>query len=193
MTAIVLPGQVYRWEVDVVKWAQDIGYPRWAFTLTANRLTNADTPEGAVMITSLIAGFWLVRARIESFLIALTVPLHVAANLPKLFVDRERPSGLIDGIDGEGGMKSFPSGHAEFAVLFYGFLVYLALLRVTHPLARGALVGAWVVLLALVGFARMEVGKHWPLDIAAGYVIGVGLLSMVVWLHTSLKRAEEGD
>lgn len=87
-------------------------------------------------------------------------------------------------------MKSFPSGHAEFAITFYGFFVYLALLRVHNPLARGMLISGWIVLLLLVGFARMEVGKHWPLDVLGGYIVGVGLLSGLIWLHSSLSRAQ---
>ena len=193
MTAVLLDGHVYGWEVDFTTWAQKADYPEWAFKLTADRLTNSDTPEGAIIITSVAAGLWLLRLRIEAALIALSVPLHILGNFPKALVSRERPSELIDGINGLGGMKSFPSGHAEFAITFYGFLIFVALLHVRNRLAQALLVSGWLAMALAVGFARIEVGKHWPLDVIAGYVIGIGLLSGLVWLRASLYAALAKD
>jgi membrane-associated phospholipid phosphatase len=194
MTAVLLDGDVYGWEIDFTRWAQKTNYPEWAFKLTADRLTNSDTPEGAIIITSVVAGLWLLRLRIEAALVALSVPLHILGNFPKAFVDRERPSELIDGMNGLGGMKSFPSGHAEFAITFYGFLVFVALLHISNRLARALLVAAWIAMALAVGFARIEVGKHWPLDVIAGYAVGIGLLSGLIWLHASLTAAkDDGD
>jgi membrane-associated phospholipid phosphatase len=189
ITAVLLGGQVYQWEIDFTKWAQQVDYPEWAFTLTADRLTNSDTPEGAIIISSVALALWLLRLRIEAALVMLSVPLHILGNFPKAFVARERPSEIIDGVDGLGGMKSFPSGHAEFAVTFYGLLLYLALLHVQNSLARAFLVSGWLVMVLAVGFARIEVGKHWPLDVIAGYAVGLGLLSGLIWLHSSLSAA----
>jgi undecaprenyl-diphosphatase len=192
MSAILLPGQVYGWEIDFTSWVQGVNYPDWAFRLTADRLTNSDTPEGALIITSFIVIFWLLRLRIEAVLVALSVPLHVIANFPKAFVERERPGEIIDGINGFGGMKSFPSGHAEFAITFYGFILYVVLLHIRSTLARAFLISGFVGMVLMVGFARIEVGKHWPLDIVGGYVVGVGLLTGLIWLHSCLRAAQTG-
>lgn len=189
MTVVLADGRVYGWEIHATRRLQDIEYPEWAFNLTANRLTNSDTPEGAAIILSLAALLWVLRLRIESLmLLFISVPLHVAANFPKTIVERERPDDVVDGIVGYGGMRSFPSGHAEFAVTFYGFLVYLAVLHMRNSLARGSLIFAWIAMVLAVGFARIEVGKHWPLDIIAGYVIGVGALAALVWAHQTMMR-----
>jgi undecaprenyl-diphosphatase len=196
MTAVLSDGRVYSWEEDVTRWAQDLGYPRWAFTVTADRLTNSDTPEGAAIIGSITLALWLLRQQIEAALILLSVPLHVLGNFPKALVSRARPGEVLDGANDFVGMKSFPSGHAEFAVTFYGFLVYVALLHVRSPAQRALLVGVWLVMALEVGFARMEVGKHWPLDVVGGYIVGIGLLSGLIWLHRSLSAALgqcEGD
>jgi membrane-associated phospholipid phosphatase len=190
MTVVLFNGHVYAWEVDLTEWAQDVDYPDWAFTLTADRLTNSDTPEGALIIGSVATGLWLLRLRIEALLVLLSVPLHVLANFPKALVLREAPSELIEGITGVGGLRSFPSGHAEFAVTFYGFLVYLAVIHVRSRLAKALLIGAWLGMVLAVGFARVEVGQHWPLDVIAGYVVGIGLLSFLIWLHRSLHAAQ---
>jgi membrane-associated phospholipid phosphatase len=189
MTVVLLNGQVYDWEIDFTRWAQGLGYPHWAFSLTADWLTNVDTPEGALIISSVALSLWLLRLRVEAALVLLTVPLHVLGNFPKALVARERPSEIIDGINGVGGLKSFPSGHAEFAITFYGFLLYLALIHVRNTAARVIMVAVWVLFALEVGFARIEDGRHWPLDIVAGYVVGIGLLSGLIWLHQSLRTA----
>jgi undecaprenyl-diphosphatase len=192
MTAVLADGRIYGWEVDLTREFQRVDYPQWAFDLTANRLTNSDTPIGAAIILSVVALLWLLRLRIEAgLLLLLSVPLHVAANFPKLLVERERPSDVIDGISGFGGIKSFPSGHAEFAITFYGFLLYVAIIHIENRLARAGLVAAGVGMALAVGFARIEVGKHWPLDIVGGYVIGVGILAALIWAQRTLRRAAQ--
>jgi len=187
MTAVLLDGRVYGWEVDLTRESQRFDYPQWAFDLTANELTNSDTPLGAAIILSVVGLLWFLRLRVESLMVLLiSVPLHIVVNFPKAIVERERPDGALDGT---GAMKSFPSGHAEFAITFYGFLVYLALLYIRNRFIRVALVAVWVVMVIAVGFARMEANRHWPLDIIGGYVIGVGALSALIWLHASLTMA----
>jgi undecaprenyl-diphosphatase len=190
MTIFLASGDIYGWEVDLTREIQKVSYPEWAFNLTANRLTNSDTPLGAAIIMSVVALLWLLRLRIEAGLVLLlSVPLHVAANFPKLIVERERPSQVIDGITGFGGIKSFPSGHAEFAITFYGFLLYVAILHAPSRIVQAALVTVGVAMALIVVFARIEVGKHWPLDVVGGYVIGIGILAALIWAHRALVRS----
>ncbi len=67
-------------------------------------------------------------------------------------------------------IQSFPSGHATFfsalATVLYFYHKKLAVLY-----GLGAL---------LIGFSRIIVGIHWPLDILAGYILG-GLIGVVVY------------
>ena len=73
--------------------------------------------------------------------------------------------------DGEWGL-SFPSGHAQGAMVYYGLIaVFVARRWVT------ALLG---LIILLVGFSRTYLGVHYPHDVIAGWVIGAGLL--YVWL-----------
>ena len=83
---------------------------------------------------------------------------------------------------------SFTSGHSEFVVTFWGFLLYLVLLRVTNPLARGALIGGWLALVASVALGRLHEGAHWPLDVAGGMIVGIGLVSGLIWLRRHLTH-----
>jgi membrane-associated phospholipid phosphatase len=40
------------------------------------------------------------------------------------------------------------------------------------------------------GFGRVAMGRHWPIDVLASYVVGLGLLSGLIWIHRALKQAE---
>lgn len=189
LTFVLAGGQVYSWEREVVRRVQEADFPAWVFSITSNRFTDA---YDGVLITVLAASaLWFLRHRLEAALVAFVFPLHVVGNFPKAIVARERPSELFEGIVGVGTGKSFPSGHAEFAVTFFGFLAYLLLIHVRGRVQRAAVILAWLVFAVLVGLGRVDEGRHWPLDVLTGYVVGIGLLSGLIWLHTALRRANE--
>jgi len=73
--------------------------------------------------------------------------------------------------DGEWGL-SFPSGHAQGAMVYYGLIAAVVARRwVTVSLG---------LIIFLVGFSRSYLGVHYPHDVVAGWLIGAGLL--YVWL-----------
>lgn len=88
-----------------------------------------------------------------------------------LFYNRPRPFATYDVVQLVNGSAdgSFPSGHAAvaFAVAFSVFL---------HNKKYGAV---FIFLAALVGFGRIYVGVHYPLDIIGGILVG-GLSALVV-------------
>lgn len=81
------------------------------------------------------------------------------------------------GSRGVGGFQSFPSGHAEYVVTFYGFLAYLLVLHAQTRAQGAAIVIACGVFALATGFGRIAEGRHWPLDVLASYVVGIGLLA----------------
>ena len=191
LTATLANGKIYGWEIELTGTIQSIGYPDWLFRLTASSLEDPQAIEGALLVAGAISLLWVLRLRIEAAIAVVALPLHVLGNFPKALIDRARPSELFDGIFGVGGEMSFTSGHSEFAVTFYGFLAYVAVVRTRSSLARALVVMTWLSLVLLVGFGRVAHGHHWPLDIAGGYVVGIGLLSGLVWLHRAFTQAAE--
>lgn len=70
---------------------------------------------------------------------------------------------------------SFPSGHAAGNMIFFGALAMLAGRRTAFGLAA--------LIIALIGISRVWLGVHWPSDVLAGWVEGLGWLALCrVWL-----------
>jgi membrane-associated phospholipid phosphatase len=105
----------------------------------------------------------------------------------KQLVRRERPFAQYADIQklSEGGSPSFPSGHTlEAFAMATGFVLVFARRRTrneSHKESHSARHKLWrwlFVWAALVGYSRMALGVHYPLDVAGGAVLGV----MTAWL-----------
>lgn len=101
--------------------------------------------------------------------VAVTVLIaEMVSGLLKVWIDRDRPPlanpdpGPLVALPATG---SFPSGHATVAFACATALA-LAVPRLVLPL---------FALAALIGWSRVYVGVHYPLDVLAGALIGVAL------------------
>jgi undecaprenyl-diphosphatase len=107
------------------------------------------------------------RLRIfTSVLLAILLASALANNVLKPLFHRERPFVAMPGdvIGGRPDTASFPSGHSSNA--FAGALV---LSRVAAPAAL-----VWWGLAAAIAYSRVYLGVHYPLDVIAGALVGVG-------------------
>jgi membrane-associated phospholipid phosphatase len=82
---------------------------------------------------------------------------------------------------------SFPSGHAAGNMMVFGALAMLAGARGAY-VAAGAMIG-------LIGISRVWLGVHWPSDVTAGWIEGVGwLIFCRCWLPAGRGQDERaGD
>jgi membrane-associated phospholipid phosphatase len=183
-------GQVYGWEQSVARELQDVPHARTSFEISST-LTNSLTLPFVALILLLAALFIYLRHPGAAALMLLTFPLHVLTNFPKAIVDRPRPSDPFDGIEGVGGFQSFPSGHSEFVITFWGFLAYFVMVHLNRPWQRWSIFSAWLVLVLTTGFGRISEGRHWPLDVLFGYIVGLGALSGIIWLHSAFRHARD--
>lgn len=76
---------------------------------------------------------------------------------------------------------SFPSGHASGATIAYGLLAYLAWNLLPQPWSYVA-VAAAVALIVLVGISRIYLGAHFPSDVVAGWLLGIAVLLIVIFV-----------
>jgi undecaprenyl-diphosphatase len=103
----------------------------------------------------------------------------VAADLTALglrrLVDRPRPFlryPLPEPLGHVPGDPSFPSGHTAIAFAAATVLTYF----------RPRLASAFFLLAVAIGFSRVYVGVHYPLDVLGGAVLGLGLGALVIVL-----------
>ncbi len=134
-----------------------------------------------VFLGAFFVAFLLVLKRLYRYAIALIALISVSEVviwILKHLIERPRPP-LVNAVLPSDGF-SFPSGHSFMGVVFYGFLVYLAL-----KLSRGKLIKVLAVIgglavIFLIGFSRIYLGVHWPSDVLASYAAGGALLAAVI-------------
>ena len=108
--------------------------------------------------------------------------------LTALVVGRARPS--VPQLDTFPPMQSFPSGHAAAAVALYAGIAVILTRRARN---RAQAVTAWVLLLIIpiaVGISRVYRGMHYPSDVTASFIVGLGCLWILqrVMLTTTTQR-----
>jgi undecaprenyl-diphosphatase len=97
------------------------------------------------------------------FVVAFAVPVLANPLLKQLFA-RARPS-VAPAVD-EVSRYGFPAGHAVAAAAFFG-----ALLLASSAARRRWLLPAALVVSALIGFAELYLGRHYPTDLVAGWAL----------------------
>ena len=102
-------------------------------------------------------------------------------------VARPRPSSPLIHVYMHETVPSFPSGHVENDVVYYGFLLYLSF---TKPVSEWRY--RWVLIpfqlyavlnILLIGYSRVYEGSHWLIDVLAGYLTGALLLVLLIFLY----------
>jgi membrane-associated phospholipid phosphatase len=81
---------------------------------------------------------------------------------------------------------SFPSGHSTAAAAFFGAVMFLA--AALPPRACVVVRLGAVVMIVLVGMARVILRAHWPSDVLAGIALGLALAAAAGWLATREPR-----
>ena len=79
---------------------------------------------------------------------------------------------------------SFPSGHAYFSMLIYGYLAYL-IYENKEMKHRKRKITLLIILISLIGISRIYLGVHYLTDIIFGY--SLGLFSLLVFLYFKEK------
>lgn len=149
-----------------------------ATTPIARALTTVGSPKSVLALTILGCIVWSAQRRFaDAAALALAVGGATAFTLGlKHLVHEARPH-VFPPLAPEHGF-SFPSGHTT---LSFCLLTFLALWLASQPGNR--LRGLWPVCLllaGLIGWSRLDLGVHWPLDIAASAFLG-GAWALAAW------------
>jgi membrane-associated phospholipid phosphatase len=171
-------GTTQSFDESILRWL----HARPSPVLDALALAGTGLGSGAAMWVVLIGGtlyFWGSRHRYS--LLLLWVALlggRLLNRVLKAAYARPRPRMFGDEIHALGytfeypESASFPSGHATTAVVVFGTLAFLVARLEPTPRMRRLTFLAAALLVAVIGFARLYLGVHYPSDVIAGYLAG---------------------
>jgi membrane-associated phospholipid phosphatase len=159
------------------------------WTVSAARTLTVVGDPSALIVSSLLAAaalYWCTH-RIVMALTPISALLVAGAvtKVGKDLIGRARPP-LALHLVVEGG-NSTPSGHATDATAFFvAIALVVGMIAWAHPLV-GRVASVVAVVFAIgVGSSRLELGVHWPLDVAAGWLLGLGVAIGVVEVGAAL-------
>lgn len=121
-----------------------------------------------MVVLLLVLGFKRRWGAVVALLLA-TVGAQLLNDVLKDLFHRTRPAPVEGLIPSQA--FSFPSGHAMVSAAFYLFLAYLAW-SALRGRWRYAAASACLLLVLLIGLARLYLGVHYFTDVVAGYLAG---------------------
>ena len=196
LTYAALTVDYYSWELEFSRWLQGFSLGPadflrgWLFWIGARGIA------GAVMLAVCVA-LWLRRWRLEAVFVALVFIPDALNLLIKELIARPRPTAdLVEVVIGYGGIQGsgFPSGHAVHAVLFYGFLLFLARLYIPNPALVRTIFALGCAYILVTGPWLIYDGRHWPIDVLGGYAYGAFyLLALTSAYNRVLERVRDGE
>ena len=135
---------------------------------------------------------WLLlnhRHREAVLVILVLAAVTAGSEAVKQLVARPRPPGSDTVVPGV--VYSFPSGHVLEAITIFGIITILLWRSSVPSPVKGAVVIAVSIFVALVAVARVALNAHYPSDVLAGFLAGVGVLAVFALL-TAHRQAPPG-
>lgn len=139
------------------------------------------------LVRKLPASTWFISAVFLVLAVTCSAGLNVITDI---IIGRPRPDPKVDHIHLYTPLVPFPtypSGHTEHDVVFYGFLLYLSFTRSVrewryHWLLLPFQIFVFYDILA-IGYSRILEGDHWLTDVLGGYLEGALCLFFFIFLY----------
>ncbi len=165
------------WGIEVIIWVQSFSNPFLDAVFTVFTFL------GYEQFYSLLLTFvyWCVHRRIGVALAYLSLLSAWFNDVVKYLFRIPRP-GAFDArirVLTEETSPSFPSGHAQGAMVNWGYLAY----RFRKPVFTAVA----IVLILGIGLSRIVLGVHFPQDVIGGWLIGLGLLLVYIWAEPPVE------
>ena len=156
--------------MQVIEFLQDLDHPAVYYIMRFASLLGDDI--FYVMFFPTIFWFWKRFSAIR-LTVLLCISIYINFVLKEVF-QFPRPENL-GFIEADG--FAFPSGHAQHAMVTWGYLAW--------ALRKHYAIGGLTVF--FIGLSRLYLGVHWPGDVAGGWTIGAILLLLFIFclLYTS--------
>jgi undecaprenyl-diphosphatase len=182
----VMAGQTQAFDESVLRWVGAHHTPRLDSIML--EITSLGTGSTVMMIVGVAALFLaLTRHRYSAALLLATTAGGGFLNIVlKHYFERPRPHVFEWGTHALS--SSFPSGHAMSATIVYTTVAYLAA-RLQRRLWERALTMIVAALLILaISASRVYLGVHYPSDVAAGMIIGIGWSAFCMATLEAIQR-----
>jgi len=169
------------WGTEVIVWVQSFSNP--FLDAIFQVLTFLGNEEFYLILLPFV--YWCVHKQIGRELGYLSMLSAWINSVVKYLFKIPRPSDPRVRILVEETSPSFPSGHAQGAVVNWGYLAY----RFRKPVF-------WVVaILAMlgIGLSRIVLGVHFPSDALGGWLIGLLVLVIYAWAEPPVARWVAGQ
>ena len=180
ITHVLEHGSIGVWDHDVSQWFDRRRSTGWN-RITGDVTDMADTFEvaGVAAIVTIVLLFrrWGRQAFLLVAGLAIELSVFLAANK---IVARPRPA--VSHLGGTPSTFSFPSGHTAATVVLYGGIAVIVMVATTRWWPRIVMWSLAVVLVVAVGLSRVYRGEHYPTDVVAGLVLGIGALAAGVFI-----------
>jgi undecaprenyl-diphosphatase len=125
------------------------------------------------------------RTRLAVYLVVTGIGALLLDPALKAAVGRLRP--VVEAPVATAPGNSFPSGHALGSMVVYGALT-LVFLAAVSPRWRKLFVAVPVLIVVAVGFTRVALGVHYLSDVLAGWLLGLGWLSITAYAFRVWRR-----
>jgi undecaprenyl-diphosphatase len=191
---VVGSGLIDRWLTSSQVATSDFVVTSWLFAERREWLTIIlliITGLGKTLVAVLLVGLasllvWKNKKRIH--LIALWISMGGASGmvwLVKHLVARPRPEFVA--VYHETGF-SFPSGHAMFAAVLGGWIIFFIWHEVREWALKVNITFFVIILMMLIGFSRLYLGVHYLSDVVGGFSVGliwlgIGIGVQKMWLR----------
>ena len=134
-----------------------------------------------LIILSLILMF-LLKNKKDGLAILINLITSFLLNLlMKIIFLRERP-GVNNWLVEEIGY-SFPSGHATVSMAFYGFLIYLAYIKIKNRQTKYWIISILSIVILFIGVSRVYLGVHYLSDILGGFLFSIFYLVIFITIY----------
>lgn len=136
--------------------------------------------------------FWASKYYLETLFCLLTPISAIINSAIKLLINRPRPEENLVNILDHQLSPSYPSGHVVFFTVFFGFLIAAMFFVKRIPFLFRMAIGLMsLLLISLVSVSRVYLGAHWVTDVIAGYLLGIILLSILLYYYLKNYTAEK--
>ncbi len=181
-----MSGQTQSFDEGVLRWAAAQHTP--ALDTIMIEITSLGTGSVVMMIVGIAALFLaLTRHRYSAaLLLASTAGGGLLNLILKNFFGRPRPHVFEWGTNALS--SSFPSGHAMSATVVYVTVGYLAARLEKNRWARAMTLTVAGAIVVVISASRVYLGVHYPSDVAAGIIIGIGWAAFCMATLEGIQR-----